>query len=60
VRGGSERLKSAMVSRCLEGTAARVRAHLQAGATTVVVQVLGQDMTDVPRTDWTRLAEALL
>lgn len=60
VRGGSERLKSAMVTRGLEGTAARVREHLQAGASSVVIQVLGRDMTDVPRTDWTRLGAALL
>lgn len=60
VRGGSDRLKSAMVTRGLEGTAARVREHLHAGATSVVVQVLGSGVTDVPRTDWARLGEALL
>jgi len=60
VRGGSDRLKTAMVSRGLDGTAARVREHLDAGATTVVVQVLGEHAFDVPRADWARLAGALL
>jgi len=60
VRGGSEQLKTAMVSRGLDDTAMRVREHLDAGATTVVVQVLGEHAADVPRADWARLAEALL
>jgi probable F420-dependent oxidoreductase len=59
VRGGSDRLAQALVSRGLEATRARVREHLDAGATTVCVQVLGEHLA-APRADWTRLAEALL
>jgi probable F420-dependent oxidoreductase len=60
VRGGSERLKTAMVTCGVEATEARVREHLEAGATTVVIQVLGQDIAAVPRLDWIRLGEAVL
>jgi len=60
VRGGSERLKGALVTRGLEATAARVQEHLDAGATTVVLQVLGTDVGDVPSEGWRRAAEALL
>jgi probable F420-dependent oxidoreductase len=60
VRGGSERLKLALVPRGLEDFASRVREHLDAGASTVVVQALGAHVAEVPRADWARLAEALL
>ena len=60
VRGGSERLKTAMVARGLDDAASRVRAHLDAGAGHVCLQVLGANAFDVPGDDWPRLAEALL
>jgi len=60
VRGGSERLKEAMVMNGLEATTRQVRAHLDAGATSVVLQVLGSSPMEAPRADWARLAEALL
>ena len=60
VRGGSERLKAALVTRGVEAARARVRAHLDAGASHVCVQVLGADAFDVPAPDWRRLAPALL
>ncbi|HEY5334657.1 MAG TPA: LLM class F420-dependent oxidoreductase [Mycobacteriales bacterium] len=60
VRGGSDRLKEALVARGDE-TAIRgkVQEHLDAGATQVVVQVLGENPADVPTGDWRRLAPAL-
>ncbi len=60
VRGGSDRLKRALVARGLDETVERVRAHLDAGATTVVLHVLGEHLAEAPRADWARLAEALL
>ena len=60
VRGGSERLKRALVARGLAETSQRVHEHHQAGATTVLVQVLGAHAAQVPMDDWARLAEALL
>ena len=60
VRGGSDRLKEALVTRGIEAARARVRAHLDAGASHVCVQVLGADAFDVPALDWRRLAPALL
>ena len=60
VRGGSDRLKEALVTRGIEAARARVRAHLDAGASHVCVQVLGADAVDVPVLDWRRLAPALL
>jgi probable F420-dependent oxidoreductase len=60
VRGGSERLKQALVARGLDGAAARIAEHIDAGATTVVVQVLGASPVEAPRADWARLAEAVL
>lgn len=60
VRGGSDRLKRALVARGLEQTSQRVNEHLQAGASTVVLQALGADLAEVPKQDWARLAEALL
>lgn len=41
VRGGSQRLKDALVPHGLDATVAAVEAHLEAGADHVVVQVLG-------------------
>ena len=60
VRGGSERLAEAMVPRGIEATSRRVREHLDAGASTVLVQVLGLDVFTPPRADWALLADALL
>lgn len=60
VRGGSERLKAAMVSRGMEATRTRVQEHLDAGASTVLVQVLGESLMTPPVADWRRAAQALL
>ena len=60
VRGGSDRLQSAMVVRGLEAIRARVQEHLDAGASHVCLQVLGAASADVPRRDWAELAPALL
>ncbi|MEO7071055.1 MAG: TIGR03620 family F420-dependent LLM class oxidoreductase [Nostocoides sp.] len=60
VRGGSLRLAQAMVPRGVEATRMRVKEHLDAGATSVVVQVLGPDLFTPPRADWAMLAAALL
>ena len=60
VRGGSERLKEAMVAYGDDDAiAARVREHLDAGADHVMVQVLGADAFDVPRDAWRSLAPVL-
>jgi probable F420-dependent oxidoreductase len=59
--GGSDRLVDAIV--CIGDVAAvrdRVDAHFAAGASHVCVQVLGQNMTDVPEAAWGDLAAALL
>ena len=56
VRGGSDRLKAAMVVAGEEAVAARVGEHLAAGADHVCLQVLGDDAFTVPRDDWARLA----
>ena len=60
VRGGSDRLKGALVPRGLPAGVARVREHLAAGATHVCVQVLGADPFDVPHEGWAAYADALL
>lgn len=60
VRGGSERLKDAMVACGEQGARDRVQQHLDAGASHVCVQVLGADPFDVPVEDWRRLAPVLL
>lgn len=60
VRGGSERLKRALVTRGLEATQARVQEHLDAGASTVLVQVLGENVLTPPVADWRLAADALL
>lgn len=60
VRGGSERLKRALVSQGMEATRQRVQEHLDAGASTVLVQVLGEDMMTPPLEDWRRASRVLL
>lgn len=57
-RGGSDRLKSALVTRGLEATLARVREHLDAGADQVCVQVLGEHVADPAIEHTTALLEA--
>jgi probable F420-dependent oxidoreductase len=60
VRGGSDRLKEALVVRGDEDAVVRrVREHLDAGASHVCVQVLGATAFDVARDGWRRLAPAL-
>ncbi len=60
-RGGSDRLKSAMVVRGGEDAVrGLVRAHLDAGASHVCLQVLGPDVGTAPVADWRRLAAAVL
>jgi probable F420-dependent oxidoreductase len=60
VRGGSARLADALV---VQGDAAavvaRVQEHLDAGADHVVLQVLGSELSDVPRDEWRALAPAV-
>ena len=56
VRGGSDRLKQALVVGGEDAILERVREHLDAGADHVCLQVLGADATDVPVDDWARLA----
>jgi probable F420-dependent oxidoreductase len=58
-RGGSDRLKDAMVARGLPAIRQRVREHLDAGASHICLQVLGADAFDVPQDDWARLATEL-
>jgi probable F420-dependent oxidoreductase len=60
VRGGSERLKEALVAHGDEDAVVRrVQEHLDAGADHVCVQVLGDDPLTAPRAQWRRLAPAL-
>jgi probable F420-dependent oxidoreductase len=58
--GGSDRLVDAIVA-CgsVDTTAERVRAHFDAGASHVCVQVLQDDFTAVPDGAWRDLAAAL-
>jgi probable F420-dependent oxidoreductase len=56
VRGGSDRLKSAMVVSGEAAIRARIREHLDAGADHVCLQVLGESVFDPPQADWARLA----
>ena len=56
VRGGSDRLKAAMVVAGEEAIVRRVREHLDAGADHVCLQVLGEDAFDVPVADWAALS----
>jgi probable F420-dependent oxidoreductase len=60
VRGGSDRLKQALVCRGLEATVAMVREHLDAGASHVCLQVLRESPLDTPMAEWRELAGALL
>lgn len=59
VRGGSEKLKQTLIPRGLEATVEAVKQHLDAGATEVVVQVLGEHVLDFPVSDWKELAGAV-
>ena len=59
VRGGSARLKETLVPCGVEQTIAAVRAHLDAGASHVLVQVLGTQIFVPPLEDWSLLARAL-
>ncbi|MBC7374461.1 MAG: LLM class F420-dependent oxidoreductase, partial [Frankiales bacterium] len=60
VRGGSDRLKAALVVGGDEQAVLdRVRAHLDAGADHVCLQLLGPDSFSVPADDWARLAPAM-
>ena len=59
-RGGSDRLKDAMVVRGIEAIRRRVQEHLDAGASHVCLQVLGAGALDVPQHDWAELAQAVL
>lgn len=60
VRGGSDRLAKGLVGMgTVDDAAASVRAHLDAGADHVVVQVLGENPTADPRSALRTLAEAL-
>ena len=60
VRGGSERLKEAMVAwGGAEKIAERIRAHLDAGADHVMIQALGADAFEVPAEQWRALAPVL-
>ena len=59
--GGSDRLVDAVVAwGDLEQVADRVRAHLEAGADSVSVQVISERPTQFPREHYRRLATALL
>ena len=58
--GGSDRLVDAIVAwGSLDAVAARVRAHHDAGADHVCVQVLGPTMREPPVAQWRELAPAL-
>ena len=60
VRGGSERLARALVGLgSVDDAAAKVQAHLDAGADHVVVQVLGDTPVSDPRPSLRTLATAL-
>jgi probable F420-dependent oxidoreductase len=58
--GASERLVDAIVATGgVEAAGARVQQHFDAGASHVCVQVLMDNLTDVPETQWAELASAL-
>jgi probable F420-dependent oxidoreductase len=59
VRGGSDRLKDALVTFGPDATRARIEEHLEAGADQVAVQVLGDHPLDANLADVTRLLEGL-
>jgi probable F420-dependent oxidoreductase len=56
VRGGSDRLKSAMVVGGEAAVRRRVQEHLDAGADHVCLQVLGPDAMTAPVDDWRALS----
>ncbi|MDP8924072.1 MAG: LLM class F420-dependent oxidoreductase [Chloroflexota bacterium] len=59
--GGSDRLVDDIVAwGSLDDVVARVRAHLDAGADHVCVQVLPADPNSLPHREWRELADALL
>lgn len=58
VRGGSDRLKDALVTSGLDATRQRIVEHLEAGADQVCLQVLGAHPLDANLPDVTRLLEA--
>lgn len=59
--GGTDRLVDTIVAwGDVDAVAARVRAHLDAGADHVCVQVLVDDRRGLPRREWAELAPALL
>jgi probable F420-dependent oxidoreductase len=58
--GGSDRLVDAIVAwGSIDTVVARVRAHRDAGADHVAVQVLPRDMGHLPLTEWRAVADAL-
>jgi probable F420-dependent oxidoreductase len=58
--GGSDRLVDAIVARgTMDDALARVRAHLDAGADHVCIQVLHADLAHLPRAEWREVAAAL-
>ena len=57
-RGGSERLKSALVTHGLDATLERIQEHLDAGADHVAVQVLDDHAFAIPREDTAALLQA--
>ena len=59
--GGSDRLVDAIVAwGSVDDVAARMNAHLDAGADHVCIQVLPADPASLPRREWRDLADALL
>jgi probable F420-dependent oxidoreductase len=59
--GGSDRLVDAIVAwGTIDDIVARVRAHQDAGADHVCIQVVGADGRQLPRNEWRELADALL
>jgi len=60
VRGGSGRLADALVVQGDEAAVvSRIRAHLDAGADHVLLQVLGSDLAQLPMEEWRALAPAV-
>jgi probable F420-dependent oxidoreductase len=59
-RGGSERLKRALVAKGEAGIRRKVQEHFDAGASHVLVQVLGENMLETPTADWRVLAPVLV
>lgn len=58
--GGSNRLVDAIVAwGTVDDIVARVRAHFDAGADHVSIQALGENLREVPLTQWRELAPAL-